>query len=211
MTVCQLDSAHHTLAIGSYVYGGYKMMLLPRAIVSLQSLVTLNVSHNKLERLPSNIGQLHKLRYLDLSNNNISVFPKSMIRFKLDMLDISHNNLMAFKSQPWPLDVEHFGVPSLLECAARTVIRTKVHYSPELIPTVLIDYLNDPKFCVCNTPCFKTYFKTQIAYNSARSSSVERGLDFDLTQAGRLLVLSTMFPAGASPPLAPTSSKTVKR
>nr|CAD7402550.1 unnamed protein product [Timema cristinae] len=152
-----------------------KMMLLPRAIVSLQSLVTLNVSHNKLECLPSNIGQLYKLRYLNLSNNNISVFPGSMIRFKLDMLDISHNNLMAFKCQPWPLDMEHFGVPSLLECAARTVIRTNIHYSPELIPTVLIDYLNDPKFCVCNTPCFKTYFKTQMGISLEKiASSIQK-------------------------------------
>nr|CAD7589920.1 unnamed protein product [Timema genevievae] len=146
-------------------------------LLCLSKLQELNLSHNKLTSLPEALGMMPCLKILHLENNCLGEsipdwrwMNGSHIAKTLRLLDLSDN-----KCQPWPLDVENFGVPSLLECAARTVIRTKVHYSPELIPTVLIDYLNDPKFCVCNTPCFKTYFKTQIGISLEKiASSIQK-------------------------------------
>lgn len=61
----------------------------------LTHITTLDLSHNRLTRLPNNFGSLSNLRYLDLSKNQISTVPLSFCNLKvLSWLDLSDNPLL---------------------------------------------------------------------------------------------------------------------
>eukprot|EP00741_Cyanophora_paradoxa_P023847 tig00021680_g23034.t1 len=65
------------------------------------SLVSLNLSHNRLPALPPAIGELTNLRLLDLSHNSIAVLPPRIGQLRaLYVLDLAHNRI---DSVPAPL------------------------------------------------------------------------------------------------------------
>lgn len=53
---------------------------MPEKLTSLTNLTKLDISHNHISVLSSNIGKLSKLEYLDFSSNEIEVLPNSLIK-----------------------------------------------------------------------------------------------------------------------------------
>nr|CAD7430996.1 unnamed protein product [Timema monikensis] len=147
-------------------------------LLRLSKLQELNLSHNKLTSLPEALGMMPCLKILHLENNCLgeNIFDwrwmnGSHIAKTLRLLDLSDNKFSSLVSSVIIL------VPLCLSVRYQLNSKegTSIHYSPELIPMVLIDYLNDPKFCVCNTPCFKTYFKTQMGISLEKiASSIQK-------------------------------------
>lgn len=84
----------------------------------LRSLTTLKIDSNQLALLPSGIGKLQLLTTLTASNNEIKTLPGSFAQLSLQMLDLSGN---PFLDDGPDTVIDHLHVPSLLECAARTI------------------------------------------------------------------------------------------
>ena len=58
----------------------------------LPSLQTINLSHNRIKKLPAINKWSNFLRNLDLSHNTMKLFPKEVSGISLKMLNLSHNN-----------------------------------------------------------------------------------------------------------------------
>jgi Leucine-rich repeat (LRR) protein len=68
---------------------------LPTEIGQLNALQNLNLHHNKITNLPSQIGQLFSLRTLNLSENYLTELPPAIGFMKtLQILDLSSNRLI---------------------------------------------------------------------------------------------------------------------
>lgn len=64
----------------------------PVGLLSVRTLVSLNLSENQIARIPDSIGDLYNLRELNLKANFIVVIPESIARLAvLRMLDVSSN------------------------------------------------------------------------------------------------------------------------
>lgn len=67
-----------------------KILEIPQSIINLNSLVSLDISYNQLERLPTGIGQLHALETLNLNANPLLCLPEEIGSLtNLEELDIS--------------------------------------------------------------------------------------------------------------------------
>ena len=76
---------------------------LPRSLGQLARLRRLNLSHNRLTAVPEFIADLSRLQSLDLSANQLTALPTSLCQLTtLRMLNLSHNRLAVF-----PEDVAH--------------------------------------------------------------------------------------------------------
>jgi Leucine-rich repeat (LRR) protein len=77
-----------------------KLSVLPSEIGQLQNLTSLSLSHNKLSVLPSEIGQLQSLTSLFLSYNKLSILPSEIGQLQsLTSLDLSDNKLSVLPSE----------------------------------------------------------------------------------------------------------------
>jgi len=56
-----------------------------KEVGTLKKLTQLDISENKVERLPDTIGQLHSLTDLHLSDNLIDYLPDSLGQFRLHL------------------------------------------------------------------------------------------------------------------------------
>ncbi|XP_044309781.1 volume-regulated anion channel subunit LRRC8E-like isoform X2 [Varanus komodoensis] len=73
---------------------------IPEHIRKLKSLEQLDLSHNRIEALPSQLFLCTKLTYLDLSHNNIQVVPPGMgVLQNLQYFAISHNSIEALPNE----------------------------------------------------------------------------------------------------------------
>lgn len=71
-----------------------RLKYLPRGIKQLTRLEFLNLSHNHLQELPLELGTLHTLKHLDVQHNNLTEVPLTLnLLDNLEVLDISHNNI----------------------------------------------------------------------------------------------------------------------
>ncbi|XP_060191736.1 plant intracellular Ras-group-related LRR protein 4-like [Lycium barbarum] len=71
-----------------------RITVLPTTIGGLSSLQKLDLHSNKIVELPDSIGDLLNLVYLDLSGNNLKLLPASFARLaRLEELDMSSNSL----------------------------------------------------------------------------------------------------------------------
>lgn len=77
---------------------GNKLNTLPPEIGVLKSLKTMNLAWNNIFKLPDSIGDLQSLELLDLSHNNMSVMKGNFAQLhKLEDMNLSHN---MFKTVP---------------------------------------------------------------------------------------------------------------
>ena len=68
---------------------------------SFPALVSLNISHNQISKLPTNPLDLRQLKSLDLSNNRLDRIPPQFLDqcFMLEVLDLTHNCLLELPTQ----------------------------------------------------------------------------------------------------------------
>ncbi|XP_076633520.1 leucine-rich repeat 47 [Colletes latitarsis] len=132
------------------------LRMLPERIGKLCALVDLKASKNMLIYLPQSIGRLRHLQHLDVANNNLKCMPGSIRNRLLISLDISENKFDYFglNSNSSTIDV-----PSLVECAARSFLKTRCPYDASRIPGVLVKYLDEAKYCICGNSCFNSYIR----------------------------------------------------
>ncbi|CAH1799295.1 unnamed protein product [Owenia fusiformis] len=73
---------------------------IPRQICDFENLISIDLSHNNLTALESDIfDNCSTLQRLNLSNNNLESIPRQICDFKnLNSIDLSHNNLTALES-----------------------------------------------------------------------------------------------------------------
>ncbi|GJJ73406.1 hypothetical protein EMPS_05764 [Entomortierella parvispora] len=151
---------------------------LPNSIRYLTRLVDLKLSFNFLTALPSTIGELTKLTSLHLDNNRLEKIPREIGRIKgLAHLDLDDNPLTVLPAEIGQLQflrrlkldrcplVESFvhyplhSPPTLLELAARVVVRHRMP-TPPLLPTHLKTYLRGANKCsFCEGPYFESFVK----------------------------------------------------
>jgi len=73
---------------------------IPTSIGNLKNLVYLNLSYNDLQVLPESVGLLRNLRYLILSHNKITDLPCSIANLThLKILDLRHNILNTIPNE----------------------------------------------------------------------------------------------------------------
>ncbi|KAK2574944.1 hypothetical protein KPH14_008709 [Odynerus spinipes] len=116
---------------------------IPEKIGKLNALVTLKISCNSLIHLPHSMGNLTSLKYLDLSQNNLQFLPGSMRKLKLLEIDVS-GNIFSTITSLYTCMIE---LPSLVECAARIFLKTRINYDSSVIPRTLVKYLDSAKYC----------------------------------------------------------------
>lgn len=77
---------------------------------------------------------------------------------RLDQLDLSHNNLLNQEIQQSLLLKWDFPVNSLLDLAARVVLKNNIYYAPNIIPWTLVETLDNANLCVCSRPVLNNVF-----------------------------------------------------
>lgn len=140
----------------------------------MESLVHLDVSHNRLKSLPSSIGTLTKLSVLQVRDNFLEELPQEIGHLSnLSALDISQNNISFLPAEIVRLEslcrlitircplIE--AVPtskahnpcSLREACARSIIRNHIPLHEDL-PVHIRNYVITAKECtVCAQPCYE--------------------------------------------------------
>ena len=68
-------------------------MLPASLIIKLQDLVVLNLADNKLSELPDELCAIKSLKRLHLSHNRLIKLPANIGKLNLDLLDVSFNKL----------------------------------------------------------------------------------------------------------------------
>ncbi|KAL2728667.1 leucine-rich repeat protein 1 [Vespula squamosa] len=134
---------------------------IPEKIGKLDALVNLKLSCNSLIYLPQSMGNLTSLKYLDLSQNSLQFLSGSMRKLRLLEIDISGNSFSTTK----PYYECMMQLPSLVECAARIFLKTRISYNASLIPNTLVKYLDSAKYCVCGTACFQYFLRKPLYFN----------------------------------------------
>ncbi|XP_076161964.1 leucine-rich repeat 47 isoform X2 [Ptiloglossa arizonensis] len=169
---------------------------LPEQIGKLNALVNLKASKNMLSCLPQSIGKLSNLKYLDVSKNNLKYMPGSIRNLGLILLDISENEFQDVDSH----FINKVDVPSLVECAARSFLKTRCPYDGSLIPVTLVKYLDEAKYCACGTPCFQCYIRkfeechSSVLANSVKSSqNITMSFDCYFCSISCLIFRSKLF------------------
>ena len=137
--------------------GGNKLKQVPPELGRLHKLSALVLCDNQLDSLPSQLTQLTNLRSLRLHDNQLQTLPKDLVQLTaLQKLSLRGNPLVYRFVREW-VD----SVPSLLELSARTLLKERVPYPPDLLPGGLAEYLCSAR-CCDNPNCNGVYFQSRI-------------------------------------------------
>ena len=147
-------SANFSIFRLDYLYlGGNQLKELPIEMGQLTNLTALLLCDNKLTHLPKQLTQLYKLQSLRLHENQLQTLPQNLVQLtNLQELSLRNNPLVARFIKEWP-----DSVPSLLEIAGNFVKKNQIPYNEELIPRVLVNYLDQAQQCD-NPNCRGVYF-----------------------------------------------------
>lgn len=137
-----------------YLYlGGNKLQELPGEIGELINLTALILCANQLTHLPKQLTRLSKLHSLKLHENQLQTLPQNLVQLtNLKELSLRGNPLVIRFIKEWP---NH--VPTLMEIAGNCVKKSRIPYSTEVIPGVLVEYLDEAQQCD-NPMCQGVYF-----------------------------------------------------
>lgn len=140
-----------------------RLRALPLQFCQLQELVHLKLDDNELLRLPSNIGQLTKLRFLTAARNKLPYLPCDFQLLCLENVDLFGNLF----DHPNPLlPTIHLQIPmTLLEVAARATIKYRLAYGPHILPAHLCQDLDLIKTCPCRRPCLDSFIQVVVNLN----------------------------------------------
>ncbi|XP_011500986.1 PREDICTED: leucine-rich repeat protein 1 [Ceratosolen solmsi marchali] len=140
-----------------------KLTKIPDEISKLHALLSLNINNNLISSLPEGIGNLKKLKYLNISKNNITNLPGSMTNLRLYELDISENSFQINNDNT--ISVCDIKISCLVDLAAQVVIKTRIYYDASIIPFTLIQYLDKAHYCMCGVPCFNSFMRKFMPMN----------------------------------------------
>ncbi|KAG2178644.1 hypothetical protein INT44_001797 [Umbelopsis vinacea] len=202
---------------------GNRLTELPDNIGRLTRLTVLNVSNNRITHLPDSVGSLRKLTVLLLNDNQLSNLPKSLGDLKLlTTLDISRNPvrivpaelarlqyLRYIRVDGCPMIMEYapetrHDPPSLLELAARTIVRNDIKV-PNHVRDDIKEYVLSANKCThCGGPFFSSYVHRVKLVEKAEQTMVPMG--YDLCSAhwnddkGRIIAMFASTPATSKKP-----------
>ncbi|XP_063215652.1 leucine-rich repeat protein 1-like isoform X2 [Bacillus rossius redtenbacheri] len=150
-SLCQLDLCSN------------KLSALPEEIYNLVSLVTLKVSDNQLTHLSFLISRLSKLRFLDVSHNNLQSLPCTIRHMKLLEIDVSENKFLHQLHQRKKRKYNCV-VPSLIHLSATNVLKFRLPYSAANVPVSIVRFLNGAGYCWCGTAVFRAYCRCFLTF-----------------------------------------------
>lgn len=140
------------------------LKFVPSNICKCVNIVNLDLSHNQLERIPFSVRQMKKLKILNLSNNLLNSLPYTIKLLKLDLIDLSSNqfpsqtNLTQVTAESHREISQHiYPGSTLLELAARAVIKKQIPYMNHNLPQIIKEILFHSPLCAsakCETLCF---------------------------------------------------------
>ncbi|CAO1428024.1 unnamed protein product [Diamesa serratosioi] len=152
-----------------------ELKFMPLNITKFENLVTLKIGNNDIVRIPFAIKQLIRLRDLKINNNKIQSLPCTMTILRLNSIDLSDNDFRPTSNLHLPIedlleghtslkDVIFEKKPStLLELAARNVIKSKLSYLQLMIPQIIKDILLLSPNCVnCDKLCIHSPIYNKI-------------------------------------------------
>lgn len=164
-----------------------ELKFMPVNITKFENLMSLKIGNNNIMRIPFAIKQLRRLRELQINNNKIESLPCTMITLKLNTIDLSDNNFTRSNSH-LPMEdlleghsslknIKFENKPAtLLELAARDVIKIKLPYLQLIIPQIIKDTLllspncvNCDKLCI-HSPIYNKVLAIQIDTKQILSS-----------------------------------------
>ncbi|XP_063215658.1 leucine-rich repeat protein 1-like isoform X4 [Bacillus rossius redtenbacheri] len=140
-----------------------KLSALPEEIYNLVSLVTLKVSDNQLTHLSFLISRLSKLRFLDVSHNNLQSLPCTIRHMKLLEIDVSENKFLHQLHQRKKRKYNCV-VPSLIHLSATNVLKFRLPYSAANVPVSIVRFLNGAGYCWCGTAVFRAYCRCFLTF-----------------------------------------------
>lgn len=133
-----------------------KIKRLPENLDRLKQLLTLQASHNQLERLPATIGKLKKLKSLFVSNNQIPLLAASVVNLHLTELDVAHNKFDSTRA----CIVQHKNqFPSLQTLCAETIVANRIPYSDENLFQHLHSFVKNYHWCWCGKRVFDRFIQ----------------------------------------------------
>ncbi|KAM5235855.1 leucine-rich repeat protein 1 [Ctenodactylus gundi] len=139
-----------------------KIRVLPQQFCQLRKLTDLKLDDNELIQFPFKIGQLTNLRFLSASRNKLSCLPSEFRHLSLEYLDLFGNTF----EKPKVLPVIKLQLPlTLLESCARTVLHTRIPYTPHIIPYHLCQDLDIAKTCICGRFCLNSFIQETTTVN----------------------------------------------
>ncbi|GFY42335.1 leucine-rich repeat protein 1 [Trichonephila inaurata madagascariensis] len=118
----------------------------------MKKISVLSLKCNRLVELPRNIQSLESLRMFSASHNELKVLPFGIRKLHLDTLDLFHNPL---NTDVVLRPVTLWQLPTLMELAASSVVHHNLSYTPQDIPTNLIDYIVEHCPCPCGNKVFQ--------------------------------------------------------
>ena len=165
-----------------------ELKFMPVNITKFEKLVSLKIGNNQIMRIPFAIKQLTRLKDLQINNNKIQSLPCTITILKLNSIDISDNDFTPTSDLNLPVEDLKEGHNSLqnilfenkpstlLELAARVVIKSKLSYLQLIIPQIIKDILllspncvNCDKLCI-HSPIFNKVIAIQINTKQILSS-----------------------------------------
>ena len=130
---------------------------MPKELGQLKLLSALILNDNRLQNVPNELTQLPSLRSLRLHDNNLETLPQNLVNLtNLHELSLRNNPLVMRFVKEWSNQV-----PTLLELSARAINKSHVVYTPQMVPDVLVDYLNGARHCD-NPHCNGVYFTSKF-------------------------------------------------
>ena len=137
--------------------GGNRLTHIPSELGQLSSLSALILCGNQLQFLPKELTKLSNLQSLRLHDNQLQTLPQGLMKLtNLRELSLRNNPLVLRFVKEWPNTV-----PTLLELSGRCVKKNSIPYTRELIPGVLVEYLNRAQHCD-NPRCNGVYFTSRV-------------------------------------------------
>ena len=137
--------------------GGNRLTHVPSELGQLSSLSALILCGNQLQFLPKELTKLSNLQSLRLHDNQLQTLPQGLMKLtNLRELSLRNNPLVLRFVKEWPNTV-----PTLLELSGRCVKKNSIPYTRELIPGVLVEYLNRAQHCD-NPRCNGVYFTSRV-------------------------------------------------
>ena len=129
------------------------------------SLGNLDLSYNKISKIPFAIKLMKQLRVFNISCNDLTSLPFTITKPFFDTIDLSSNKfppqnklLDEIQESHQKISNEHkYRAPTLLELAARTVIKRQIPFLSHNIPHIIKEILFHSPLCAntkCETMCF---------------------------------------------------------